>query len=75
MASTYVKFHGTLPKINPDFLRCIIIYLVRGPDVLASIDVGEESENSSSPSRGTSPSPAAARDCRLLSARPAWENI
>ncbi len=42
MASTYIKLNGTLPKINPDFLRCIFIYLVRGSDVLASVDVGED---------------------------------
>ncbi len=42
MASTYIKFHGTLQKISPDFHRCIYIYLVRGPDVLASVDVGED---------------------------------
>jgi hypothetical protein len=41
MASTLIKFYGSLPKINPDFLRCIYIYLVRGSDVLASVDVGE----------------------------------
>ena len=44
MESAFIKFHGTLPKINPDFLRCIYIYLVRGPDVLAGVDVGEDGE-------------------------------
>jgi hypothetical protein len=36
MPSTLIKISGTLPNVNPDFLRCIIIYLARGSEVLAS---------------------------------------
>src|SRR5262249_11818617 len=42
MASTQIRFHGTLPKVNPDFYRCIYIYLVRGSEVIAGADVGED---------------------------------
>lgn len=39
MSSTVIKFTGTLPKINPDYVRCIYIYLVRGSEVLAGANV------------------------------------
>ncbi len=42
MASTVIKFTGTLPKINPDYLRCINIYLVSGSEVLASANVQQD---------------------------------
>jgi hypothetical protein len=42
MPSTVITFTGTLAKINPDYLRCIYIYLVRGPEVLAETSVQED---------------------------------
>ncbi len=42
MPSAVIKFTGTLAKINPDYLRCIYIYLVRGPEVLAQTSVQED---------------------------------
>lgn len=39
MTSPTIKFRGTLPKIEPDYLRCIYIYLVRGPQVLARSNI------------------------------------
>lgn len=35
MPSATIKLIGTLPKIDPNYLRCIYIYLVRGTEVLA----------------------------------------
>jgi hypothetical protein len=42
MPSAVIKFTGTLAKINTDYLRCIYIYLVRGPEVLAQTGVQED---------------------------------
>src|SRR5271167_145805 len=42
MASPMIKLIGTLPKINPDYLRCIYVYLLRGSDVLAGVNVQED---------------------------------
>jgi hypothetical protein len=39
--SPLINFVGTLPKINPEYIRCINIYLVRGSDVLARANVNE----------------------------------
>ena len=42
MASAVIKFTGKLPKIDPNYLRCIYIYLVRGEEVLAQTAANED---------------------------------
>jgi hypothetical protein len=42
MQAPVIKIIGTLPKINPDYFRCIYIYLVRGPEVVAQTQVTED---------------------------------
>jgi hypothetical protein len=37
-----IRFTGTLDGINPDYLRCISVYLVRGPEILAQTAVQED---------------------------------
>src|SRR5215471_6623849 len=37
-----IVFTGKLPEIEVEFLRCIWIYLVRGPDVLAEVKPAED---------------------------------
>lgn len=53
MPSMAIKFIGKLPKINPDYLRCIYIYLVRGSEVLANTSLNEDGSFSLSLSRQT----------------------
>src|ERR1700678_3172325 len=42
MASTTIKFSGTIHKIDPDYLRCIYIYLVRGSELLSGTAVQQD---------------------------------
>jgi hypothetical protein len=41
-SSEVISFTGKLTEIKPEYLRCIFVYLVRGPEVLAQGNVQED---------------------------------
>jgi|SRR5271165_1243428 len=51
MPSATIKFTGKLAGINPEYLRCIYIYLVRGPEVFAQTSVQQDGSFSLAVSR------------------------